>query len=286
MYVALNSMLTVGGKLTWPEFARLAAKTGYGGAEVMLEPAMQDGAEATRRLLGELNIKPAVVNLPVEFRKDDAAFQAGLKKLPEISAFSAAIGCPRMVTWMLPSSNLPKDEQRKIYLDRLSACASILARDKVRLGLENVSPVHLRKLNKYEFIYRMDEMLQLAKDCGPNCGMLLDSWHWHHSGATPADIVAAGKDRIVHVHLADAPKIPPEDIRDNERLFPGEGVLDWKGFFGALQKIGYADAVAPEVFGHGIKEMGAQEGAWQGLKFTREAMRNAGLAAVLNYRLA
>ena len=62
--------------------------------------------------------------------------------------------------------------------------------------------------------------------------------------------------------------------------------VDFKGFFGALQKIGYEDAVAPEVFGHGIKEMGPQEGAWQGLKFTREAMRNAGLAAVLNYRLA
>ena len=45
MYVALNSMLTVGGKLSWPEFARLAAKIGYGGAEVMLDPAMQDGVE-------------------------------------------------------------------------------------------------------------------------------------------------------------------------------------------------------------------------------------------------
>jgi len=185
-----------------------------------------------------------------------------------------------MVTWMLPSSPLPKDEQRKIYLDRLSASAAILARDKVRLGLENVSPVHLRKLNKYEFIYKMPEMLQLAKDCGPNCGMLLDSWHWHHSGATPADIVAAGKEGIVHVHLADAPKIPPEDIRDNQRLLPGEGVLDWKGFFGALQKIGYADAVAPEVFGRGIKEMGPQEGAWEGLKYARDVMRSAGLAAV------
>ena len=241
-------------------------------------------SNATKRLFEELNIKPAVVNLPTEFRKDDATFQAGLKKLPDVSAFAAAIGCPRMVTWMLPSSQLPKAEQRKIYLDRLSACAEILARDKVRLGLENVSPVHLRKLNPYEFIYRMDEMLQLAKDCGPNCGMLLDSWHWHHSGATPADIVAAGKSRIVHVHLADAPKIPPEDIRDNERLFPGEGVVDFKGFFGALQKIGYEDAVAPEVFGHGIKEMGPQQGAWLGLKFTREVMRGAGLAAVWNYR--
>ncbi len=95
----------------------------------------------------------------------------------------------------------------------------------------------------------MDEMLEFAKECGPNIGLLLDSWHWHHAGATVADILAAGKSRVVTVHVSDAAKAPPEEVRDNQRLMPGEGVIDLVGFFRALQKIGYEDGVSPEASG-------------------------------------
>jgi len=148
----------------------------------------------------------------------------------------------------------------------------------VRLGLEFVGPLQSRKRAPHEFIWRMDEMLAFARECGPNMGLLLDSWHWHHAGATPADILAAGKPGIVHVHLADAPKLPPEEIRDNERLIPGEGVIDWNGFFGALRKIGYEDGLSPEIFGRGLKDMPVEEAARLALKGSLEVMRKAGVA--------
>lgn len=90
-------------------------------------------------------------------------------------------------------------------------------------------------------------------------------------------ILDAGKQRVVHVQAADAPKLPPEEIRDNERLMPGEGIIDFKAFFGALKKIGYTDAVSPEVFGRGLKDMPPEEGAKLGLKTTTEVMRKAGV---------
>src|SRR5438094_688880 len=131
-----------------------------------------------------------------------------------------------MSTYIMPSSERPKAEQRKIYKERFHAAADILARAHVRLGLEFLGPVHLRKLYPHEFIWRMDEMLEFARECGPNVGILLDSWHWHHAGATVADIVTAGKNGIVHVQVNDSPQLPPEKILDNERLMPGEGVID------------------------------------------------------------
>ena len=82
----------------------------------------------------------------------------------------------------------------------------------------------------------MNEMLELAKDCGPNVGLLLDVCHWHHSGGTTQDIVTAGRERIVHVHFNDAPNLPPDQIRDNQRLLPGEGVINLTGFLQALQR--------------------------------------------------
>lgn len=271
MYIALNQTLVPNLKV-WPDFAQLAAKTGFGGVDVMLGPAMQAGVGATIAMLKELKLQPSMINLPVDFRKDDATFQHDFARLPDAAAFAAAIGCPRVCTWILPSSDLPKAEQRKIYVDRLGACADVLRKNKVRFGLEYVSPVHIRKAKQYEFIYRMDEMLAMAKDCGSNCGLMLDSWHWHHADATVDDIIAAGKDRIVYVQVADAPKLPPDQIRDNERLMPGEGVIDFKAFFGALRKIGYDDGVSPEVFGRGLKEMDPAAGAALGLKSTQKAM--------------
>ncbi|MGA2131902.1 MAG: sugar phosphate isomerase/epimerase family protein [Bryobacteraceae bacterium] len=277
MYLALNSTI-VNGRVGWPDFARLAAKVGFPGVDVDLSAAMKAGLPSTTALLAELKIKPAVVNLPVEFRKDDAAFNHDLDKLADQSSFAAAIGCPRMITWIMPSSKTPKAELRALYLKRFTAVADVLARSHVRLGLEFLGPLHLRQQEPYEFIWRMPEMLAFAHECGPNVGLLLDVWHWHHAGATTADIIKAGRDAIVHVHFNDAPKLPPDQIRDNQRLMPGEGVIDLTGFLRALQEIGYQDALSVEVFGRGLKDMTPEAAARLALDTSSAAMRKAGVA--------
>jgi sugar phosphate isomerase/epimerase len=268
----------VAGRVPWPEFARLAAKVGYPGVDVDLAAAMKAGLPATNNLLDDLKIKPAAVNFPVEFRKDDGAFRQDLEKLGDAASFSAAIGCPRMITWIMPSSKTPKAELRALYLKRFRACADVLARSHVRLGLEFLGPLHLRQMEPHEFIWRMPEMLDFARECGSNVGLLLDVWHWYHAGATTADIVKAGKDGIVHVHFSDAPKLPPDQIRDNERLMPGEGVIDLNSFLMALHEIGYQDALSVEVFGRHLKDMTPEEAARLGLETSRAVMRKAGVA--------
>src|SRR5947209_15251588 len=95
MFLALNSVL-LNGRVKWPEFAELAARTGFPGTDVMLGPAMKAGADATNALLSQLHLRPAVLDLPVEFRKDDATFEDSLAKLDEAARFAAAIHCPRM----------------------------------------------------------------------------------------------------------------------------------------------------------------------------------------------
>jgi sugar phosphate isomerase/epimerase len=237
---------------------------------------MREGFASTSLLLKELNLKPAIVGLPVEFKKDDESLRQGMSSLNSAARFAQSIGCPRMGTWILPSSETPKADLRKLYRSRLSAVASVLAQSKVRLALEFVSPLHLRKRFPHEFIYRMDEMVEFARECGPNVGVMLDSWHWHHAGSSASDIVDAGIERIVHVQVADAPDVPPEKILDSERLMPGEGMVDFAAFFGALRKIGYDGGVSPEVFGRGLKDMPPEEGARLGLETTRSVMRKHG----------
>ena len=263
MYLSLNSVL-LNGRVQWPEFARLAAKVGFPGTDVMLKPAMEAGVRATNQLLHELGLKPAAIDFPVEFRKDDATFEAGLAKLSDQARFAADIQCPRMLTYIMPSSETPKEELRRLYKQRFTESARVLAQSNVRLGLEFLGPLHFRKRFPHEFIWGMNEMLAFAKECGPNVGLLLDSWHWHHAGATTHDIIAAGRERIVHVHFNDSPALPPEQIRDDQRLLPGEGVINLVGFLRALRTIGYTDALSVEVFGR-LKDKSPEEAARLGL---------------------
>ena len=276
MYVSLNSTL-VGGKVAWPEFARLAARVGYGGTDVSLGPAMREGVDATRALLAGTKLKPAYCSLPVTATRDEETFQKGMEGLEEAAKFAAAIGCNRMVVVMPASSQTPKEELRRTLLERFRAVGAVLARSNVRLGFEFLGPLQFRTRAPHEFIWRMNEMLEFARECGPNMGLLLDAWHWYHAGATTGDIVKAGKARIVTIHVSDAAKMAPEDVRDNQRLLPGEGVIDLVGFFRALQQIGYVDGVSPEPLGRIPKEMSAEEGARLGLETTLAVMRKAGV---------
>ena len=160
----------------------------------------------------------------------------------------------------------------------------MLQKSNLRLGMEFLGPLYMRQgpgrdgQPRTPFIWTLPETVALAKDCGPNMGAVLDVWHWHHSGGTIADILAAGGDRIVHVHISDAKPAPPEDVRDNQRFMPGEGSIDLIGFLQALKKIGYADGVSPEPLGRIPPEMSAEDGAKLGLDTTMAVMKKAGVA--------
>ena len=283
MYVSLNGTLVnkPNQPLPWPDFVRLAGKVGYGGVDVNLGAARKDGVEATRALFAEAKVKPAIANLPVQFASpDDAVFQEGLKGLDEQAKFAAAIGLERMMAVLSPGSPVPKDERHAFIKQRLAPIAGILAKSNIRLGLEFLGVLQFRTGPRapHQYIWTLPDTVALAKEIGPNIGVVLDIWHWHHSGGTVADILATPSPRIVHIHISDAKAQPPEDVRDNGRLMPGEGIIDAAGFFQALKKIGYEGGISPEPLGRVPAEMSPEEGAKLGLETTLAVLKKAGIS--------
>jgi sugar phosphate isomerase/epimerase len=263
--------VTAGGGLDWPSFVALAGRTGYDGVDVPLGAVRDAGSSATSDLLAKHDVRPAICDLPTEFRADDAAFDGGMKELPEFARLAGEIGCPRMATWVPPTFDRPGSEMRDVLRRRFTEIATVLADHGVRLGLEFISPEHIRTSGQV-CIWQMADMLELCCRCGDNVGLLLDCWHWHHDPDHSTDaIVGAGKDRIVTVHLNDSADLPPADIRDNQRLLPGEGVIDLKGFLGALRQVGYEDAVTVEVFGR-LDKLSDDEAATAALEASHAVM--------------
>jgi sugar phosphate isomerase/epimerase len=284
MFVSLNGALTP--KVSGVDKVKLAAKLGFGGVDWDLGPAKTEGLEATKALFAGLKIRPTIANLPMArplpFGGEAPAFQEGLNALADDAAFVAGIGCRKMMVVLPATSPVAKDEYRKLVVERISAISQVLQKANLRLGMEFLGPLYMRQgpgrdgQPRTPFIWTLPETVALAKDCGPNIGAILDVWHWHHSGGTVADILAAG-DRVVHVHISDAKPAPAEDVRDNQRFMPGEGSIDLIGFLQALKKIGYADGVSPEPLGRIPPEMSAEEGAKLGLDTTLAVMRKAGV---------
>jgi len=276
MYVALNGSL-VGNKVTWPEFVRLAARVGYGGADFNLAAASKEGLEATRQLFAETKMRVGFAGLPVTVVRDDATFKSGMAGLEAAAKFASDAGCRRMTVVVPAASATPKAELRKMLKERFTEVAKVLAEHNIRLGFEFLGPLQFRLKPLTEFIWRMNEMLAFATECGPNVGLTLDAWHWHHARATVADIIAAGKSRIVNIHVSDAAAISPVEVRDNQRLMPGEGVIRLVDFFRALRQIGYDDGISPEPLGRIPPDMSAEDGAKLGLETTLAVMRKAGV---------
>jgi sugar phosphate isomerase/epimerase len=289
MFVSLPPW-AVARNVGWPEQARLAARVGYRGIDWAFDAAKSAGVNATRALLAELGIVPTIVNLPMSatLGPDDAAFDAQLVRLAEDAAFAAAIGCSRFQHVLGPTTlaGQSKESRWEQVRRRLARVGGVIAPHGMRLGVEFLGPLYFRTRQQpgatvpaVPFVWTLRETLALAEASAPNVGVTLDAWHWHHSGGTVADIRAADASRIVHVHVSDARAMPPEQVRDDMRLLPGEGVIDLVGFFGALKAIGYRGGVAPETIGPRIPDtMSAEESARIALEATTEVMRKAGVA--------
>lgn len=235
----------------WSDEALIRKAGEYGFGAVDFDPRGligQIGLEGVQRLLAETNVQLGAIGLPVEWRKSDAEFRAGLPQLAEIAEAAAALGGTRCVTYILPSTDEPAARFMAKAVVRLRICAELLGAYGIRLGLEFVGPHHLRTAWRHPFIWTIEETLEFAAAIGtPNVGLLVDAYHVFTTGAGPDDIRRLQPSQIVHVHINDARNLPVHELRDNDRLITGEGVLDLPGFIAALRDIGYDGPVAQEV---------------------------------------
>ncbi len=146
----------------------------------------EDKLTETLELLKQKKLKWGAAGLTVEFRKDQATFDAGLKELPAIAKGLQKAGVDRVGTWLSPASDeLTYVSNFRQHAKRLGAIADVLNDQGIRFGLEYVGPKTLWASKRYAFIHTMDEALELIAETGKsNIGIVLDCWHWYTSGET------------------------------------------------------------------------------------------------------
>ena len=245
---------TVGIKgLSLEETINLAEKAGFEGMDVPTDGAIdlvkKTSAESVMALFAKAGLRPGNWFFG-DWRNDDGR-TAALEKLPEAAKILSSIGATRCTTYIMPSSELPYDENWQWHVDRLRPFCKILADFGCRVGLEYVGPHHLRSKFPHEFFYDSTGALKLGADIGTgNMGLLFDAYHWYTAGETVATIDGFGPNDVVSVHVNDAPSgIPVEEQQDGVRCLPGAtDVIDIGGFLKGLVRLGYDGPVVAEPF--------------------------------------
>lgn len=109
----------------------------------------------------------------------------------------------------------------------------------VRLAIEfNSQAAQLNSLP------RIREVMALAAH--PACGLLLDTYHLHRSGAGVRDIDDVSADEIAYVQYSDVPASGLAPGEALPRLAPGRGVVPFKEWFRAFAARGYAGYMSYE----------------------------------------
>ncbi len=277
MFKNLNPGM-IGIRASLSEAQEMAAQYGFDGVDIHIpdvyEMVRQASLEEVKDLFARTGRRPGNWGLPIEWYGTEQKWSEELAWLRTYASLARDIGACRTTTVIRPySDERPFEENYAFHARRLKPVAEIMGEYGCRFGLEFIGPKTLRQDKEHAFIYTMDGMLALARDLGPNVGLLLDLWHWYTSHGTWDDLAMLGNDDVVNVHVNDAPAgIPVDEQIDQVRCLPGEtDVLDFARFLTVLEAMGYDGPVTAEPFSARVNALPPKDA----LRETADAMHGA-----------
>ena len=242
---------------------RIAAETGYDGIELWVAELEKFEAEGNdlRALGAEIRDRglfvPNVIGLWDCLPATEDAWKASLEATRKRMRLAATVGAQHIAA--IPAPDRP-DFDLKWAADRY--------KDLLKIGREE-----FKIIVAFEFvgfmkgIHRLGQGTAIALDADdPDACLVMDTFHLYRGGSGFEGISHLNGKFIAVFHWNDVPADPPRDqLADEHRIFPGDGILPLKHALQLLSAIDYRGPLSLELFNKGLYAQDAKVSAQAGI---------------------
>ncbi|MCX6289355.1 MAG: sugar phosphate isomerase/epimerase [Bacteroidetes bacterium] len=253
---------------------RIAAEAGFDGLEPWdseLEEFEKNGGnlKALGAEIKKLGLKvPSVIGLWNAIPGTMPEFEASLKETRRRMRMAHDIGAEHIQT--IPNT-LPENYNQKWVADRY--------RDIIEIGMKefNIKPALV--FVKYFTIKTLGQAVGIAMDANhPNALVIPDVYHMYISDGGFEGLKMLKGDAIAIFQFNDAPNTPAfKDLRDEHRVYPGDGILPLASIFKDLKATGYKGFISLEMYNPNYYKEDLLQVAKTGLRKTLEVLKKAGV---------
>ena len=270
----LNTATISGQRLGLVKEIEVVAKAGYGAIEPWvgsIRRYQQSGGSLKDlgKRIADLGLKvPSAMGFPRWLAEDKAQRDRALEQAKGEMELVRQIGGLRI-------SAPPVGARRGSAVDLLAAAERL--RGLLEVG-ETVGVVpQLEIWGTSPVLSRIGQAAMVAIETGhPKACLLLDVYHIYKGGSSFTGLKLLSAEAMHVLHLNDYPADPPrESIRDQHRVYPGDGVAPLKEILRTLKGIGFRGWLSLELFNRDYHRRPALEVARTGLAKMRAAVRAA-----------
>lgn len=201
--------------------------------------------EDLKQLLAETGVGVLSINTleHITWRSDEdyAAIKAECEKL---SAISAAIGCPYVLSVPGALRQGPKTDEETIEesVRVLNELADIAEPHGIKLGFEFLGEAG----NSVTTLDLGSKIVDLVGR--ESVGNVIDTYHFYAGSSSWEALENLDPKKLFIFHINGAEDLPKDELNDSKRLYPGEGVLPIAKMKETLDKIGYEGPASVEIF--------------------------------------
>lgn len=239
---AFNGATTI--KASLAEDIVCARLAGFQAIEIwktkLLSALETGGIEVVKELLKQNELKAVTINSIEQATFSDST-EEKLQECEQLCGLARELNVEAIV--VVPGFLKEKLEEELVVEESvkvLKEMANIAKHFGVKLGFEFLGFPNC-SVNKLSLAWRIVECVEEE-----NLGLIVDTCHFFAGGSSLKELEEIDARKIIVVHVNDLPKL--ENVKDSDRLMPGDGILPLEDFFTTLRKIGYSGTFSVELF--------------------------------------
>ena len=246
MLIGLNGATTMSAVLATD--IKVASLAGFDCLEIWAEKLRKflttENIESLNDLFRNNKILPVSINSLENITfQDENKFTKIRKECERLCKIAAVLKCQNIV--VVPSPNLSgfsKEETKNEAVKVLRELSEIAQRYQIRLAFEFLG-------FKECSVNTLANCLEIVEEVGEkNIGLVLDTFHFFVGGSSLATLEQMDKEKLFIFHINDAQDLPRDQLKDANRLLPGEGIIPLDQILERLKKIGYNGIISVELF--------------------------------------